>query len=123
MASRTAEAAGAFEPRAGAIDLAHLERATFGDKALAREVLTLFDRQAEKLVAEIAGERSVRARREAAHTLKGAARGVGAFAVAQAAEEMEAAADNPEQFAGTLAHLAALVAVARLAVAGLIARD
>jgi HPt (histidine-containing phosphotransfer) domain-containing protein len=122
MASRTAQAA-ALAPRAGAIDLAHLERATSGDEALALEVLALFDHQAERLVAEIAEARCAGTRRAAAHTLKGAARGIGAFAVAAAAEEMESVADDQEQFAGTLAHLAALVAVARLAVAGLIERD
>lgn len=106
----------------GAIDLAHLERATFGDEALARELLVLFERQAEKLVGQIAEAHTVRTRREVAHTLKGAARGVGAHAVAQAAEELEAAAADADRFPGALAHLTALVAVARLAVAGLLAR-
>lgn len=113
--------AAAAEPR-HAIDLAHLEQATFGDEALAREVLTLFDRQAEKLIVQIADAPSARTRREVAHLLKGAARGVGAHAVAAAAEEVEATAADPERFGGALAHLSALVAVARLAIAGLTAR-
>lgn len=114
--------ANAYAQETGAIDLAHLERATFGDEALAREVLGLFERQAERLVEQIAEARTVRARRETAHTLKGAARGVGAHAVAQAAEALEAAAADGDRFPGALTHLSTLVAVARLAVAGMLAR-
>jgi hypothetical protein len=36
-----------------AIDLAHLDRMTFGEENLAREVLQLFDRQADTLLAHI----------------------------------------------------------------------
>jgi HPt (histidine-containing phosphotransfer) domain-containing protein len=107
---------------AGPIDLAHLKRATMGDEALAREVLTLFERQAEKLVEDIAHARSVRTRREVAHALKGAARNVGAFAVADAAEELEAMSGDLERFGGALAQLSTLVAVARLSIAGLLTR-
>ena len=71
-----------------AIDRKHFEAATFGDGALQREVLGLFDTQAEKL-AETIRNASGRERAEAAHTLKGAARGVGAFALADAAEKVE----------------------------------
>lgn len=71
-----------------AIDRNHFEAATFGDAALQREVLGLFDRQAEKL-AETIRNTSGRERAEAAHTLKGAARGLGAFALADAAEKVE----------------------------------
>jgi HPt (histidine-containing phosphotransfer) domain-containing protein len=121
MTRRTATAA-LIEPKEEAIDLAHLERATFGDKALAREVLALFDRHAETLIAELADATTVHARRQAAHTLKGAARGVGAQAVAKAAERLEELAPDSERFPGALAHLATLVALARLAIAGLTAR-
>jgi HPt (histidine-containing phosphotransfer) domain-containing protein len=123
MPGRRAGAAAAIQPKSSAIDLEHLHRATFGDEVLAREVLALFDRHAETLITEIATATSMHARRHAAHTLKGAASGVGAHAVAQAAEELEALAVDPDRFAGSLAHLSALVAVTRLAVAGLIARD
>jgi HPt (histidine-containing phosphotransfer) domain-containing protein len=95
---------------------------TFGDENLAREVLALFDRQAEQLIERIAEARSVSTRREVAHMLKGAALGIGAHAVAEAAGEVEAVAHDPEQFGGALANLSTLVAVARLAIAGLIAR-
>jgi HPt (histidine-containing phosphotransfer) domain-containing protein len=113
----------AVEPGPGAIDLVHLRQATFGDEALASEVLGLFDAQAERLLAAIAGAPDERARREAAHTLKGAALGIGAHAVADAAAELETVAGDPERFGGALAHLSALVAVARLAIVGLTTRS
>ncbi len=70
------------------IDLTHFETATFGDRALQREVLALFETQALKLLETIRGS-SGKARAEAAHALKGAARGIGAFAVAAEAEKIE----------------------------------
>jgi len=105
------------------IDLAVLERATLGDAALAREVLSLFSGHAEKLLAEIAGAADARTRREAAHGLKGAALGIGAAAVAEAAAQLEAVAGDPDEFPGALAHLSTLVSVVRLAIAGLLLRD
>jgi hypothetical protein len=59
-----------------AIDLAHLDRMTFGEKSLAREVLRLFDRQADILSARIS-QADPEAAAALAHTLKGSARGVG----------------------------------------------
>jgi HPt (histidine-containing phosphotransfer) domain-containing protein len=73
------------------VDLAHLQRMTHGDRALMRELLRLFDGQSSRQLAEIEGAVEARVRAEAAHTLKGAARGVGAFAVADAAEAVERA--------------------------------
>lgn len=71
------------------IDRDHLARMTLDEPALAREVLTLFDTQADLCLAELAGHLADPPR--IAHRLKGAARGVGAFAVAEAAEEVERA--------------------------------
>lgn len=71
-----------------AIDLKHFTDVTFGDRALQREILGLFDAQVSKL-AETIRTASAEARREAAHTLKGAARGVGAFGLGDAAEAIE----------------------------------
>jgi HPt (histidine-containing phosphotransfer) domain-containing protein len=71
-----------------AIDRAHLARMTFGETALERELLELFDRQAELLVARIAlGDAQTAA--ALAHTLKGSAVGVGAMDVAAAAAAIE----------------------------------
>ena len=64
-----------------------------GDAELQREVLGLFADQ----LAEMAGTvRQARgdARRRLAHTLKGSARGVGAFALAALAERLEADPDD-----------------------------
>ncbi len=105
----------------GAIDVAFLDRVTFRDRVLAREVLALFDRQAEGLLGIITNTEKQHVRLDGAHKLKGAARGVGAFDVARAAEEVETAKDAVE-LANALAHLTARVAEARLALAGLIGK-
>ena len=67
------------------IDLDHLSRMTLGERRREREVLALFDRQADILLERMnsaapAGVATL------AHTLKGSARGIGAWAVASAAE-------------------------------------
>src|SRR5215218_2816139 len=72
------------------IDLVHLARTTLGDRGLEREVLQLFDRQSALLVARMrsaapAGIVTL------AHTLKGSARGIGAWRLARAAEALELA--------------------------------
>lgn len=76
----------------GAIDPTHLARMTLGEPSLEREVLALFDRQAEILLPRIRrGAGPIAA--AGAHTLKGSALGIGAFAVARAAEAVERAGD------------------------------
>ena len=105
------------------IDLAHLDRATFGDRALRREVLTLFDRQAARLATEIAAAGDARVRAEAAHGLRGAALGVGANAVAAATAAIEGAIDDPVELPGLLARLAARIAEVRHAIGDLLAKD
>jgi HPt (histidine-containing phosphotransfer) domain-containing protein len=75
-----------------AIDAAHLARMTLGEVSLEREVLALFDRQAEVLLPRIRGGAGPIAA-ASAHTLKGSALGIGAFAVARAAEAVERASD------------------------------
>jgi HPt (histidine-containing phosphotransfer) domain-containing protein len=73
------------------IDRDHLARTTFGDSSLEREVLQLFDRQAEILIARMRVSEPA-AVSNLAHTLKGSASGIGAGYVAQAAEVVELAA-------------------------------
>jgi len=75
-----------------AIDQTHLFRMTLGDHGLEREVLALFDRQADLLLPRIRrGDPALAA--ASAHTLKGSALGIGAFGVARAAEAVEQAKD------------------------------
>jgi len=73
-----------------AIDVEHLARMTLGERSLEREVLALFDRQADMLLPRIRrGDPALAA--ASAHTLKGSAVGIGAFGVARAAEAVEQA--------------------------------
>jgi HPt (histidine-containing phosphotransfer) domain-containing protein len=71
----------------GPIDWAHLQQATFGDLALTDEVLDLFASQARYIVTEIGGAPASAA--ALAHKLKGSARGIGAWSVAEAAAQLE----------------------------------
>ena len=77
--------------QAPAIDRGHLARMTFGDRSLERELLHLFDRQAEILIERMRTSESA-AIATLAHTLKGSAAGIGASSVASAAEATELAA-------------------------------
>lgn len=70
------------------IDMAHLARQTMGDRALEQEVLYLFVRQAQSarlLIAKATPDERYRL----AHTLKGSARSVGAFALADCLGRIE----------------------------------
>jgi HPt (histidine-containing phosphotransfer) domain-containing protein len=73
------------------IDEQHLARMTLGDHRLEREVLELFVRQAALMVDRI-GTAPPALAVAAAHTLKGSARGIGAWRLARAAELFEQAA-------------------------------
>jgi HPt (histidine-containing phosphotransfer) domain-containing protein len=75
-----------------AVDLSHLARYTGGDEVLNAEVLRLFDTQSTELVGKlqtILEARDVKSWKEVTHTLKGAARGIGAFSFADAAAAAE----------------------------------
>lgn len=76
--------------RSRPIDLAHLSRQTMGDRTLEQEVLGLFLQQAVSIREALTGA-SIAERLRLAHGLKGSARGVGAFAIADCAAEIEAA--------------------------------
>jgi HPt (histidine-containing phosphotransfer) domain-containing protein len=73
------------------IDETHLQRMTLGDRRLEREVLELFVRQTTIMLGRIVGAEPAMAA-ASAHTLKGSARGIGAWRVARAAELVENAA-------------------------------
>ena len=74
--------------RSRPVDLAHLARQTMGDRSLEQEVLALFVQQALSVRDKIV-EADVKERLRLAHGLKGSARGVGAFAIADCATEIE----------------------------------
>lgn len=100
-----------------AIDLKHLFRMTLGDHSLEREVLALFDRQIDMLIARMA-EVEPSSVGALAHTLKGSARGVGAWPMARAAEAVEAA--EPAELAPAVAALAAAACETRAAIADIL---
>jgi HPt (histidine-containing phosphotransfer) domain-containing protein len=102
------------------IDLDHLQRMTLGERSLEREVLLLFARQADMLMGRMRKARpSVAA--AAAHTLKGSARGIGAWRVATSAEALEqAATTRTSKFKPALGELTAAIDEAKLAIAELL---
>ena len=87
-------ARGAAPSKGRPIDLDHLGRQTMGDKALEAEVLRMFARQIRVCLQDI-GEGDPERVKAALHLLKGAARSVGAFAVAERAEACEARPGDP----------------------------
>jgi len=78
------------------IDHVHLARYTFGNRALEIEVLQLFAEQAPEYLDSLRHAATEKAWRDAAHTLKGSARAVGAFRVAERAERAEALRATPD---------------------------
>ena len=115
------------EPAASspAIDRAHFARMSFGDYALERELLGLFDKQAALLLARICGA-PPEVMVALAHTLKGSAAGIGAWGVARAAEAVERAAGSGGSQAErslAIADLAVAVEEARGEIAALLGED
>lgn len=109
----------ALGPTDQAIDLDHLARMTLGDRSLEREVLQLFERQVEILMARLtATDPAVAA--GAVHTIKGSAHGIGARGVAQAAAAVELAVRNGADRQAATDALAVAIARARTAIAGLL---
>jgi HPt (histidine-containing phosphotransfer) domain-containing protein len=102
------------------IDVQHLARMTLGDAGLEREVLALFAAQAASLVATLQALPADAA--ALAHTLKGSARAIGAFGVAEAAEDLEQALRSGGA-ADALPALGFAVEAAREAIAARLTRD
>ena len=73
----------------GAINFAHLDAYTAGDATLTEEVLALFEEQASLWMRLLTAEAPADSWRDAAHTLKGAALGIGADALARACSMAE----------------------------------
>jgi HPt (histidine-containing phosphotransfer) domain-containing protein len=101
-------------PDDGPIDFAHLRRMTLGDAALEREVLGMFSAQAPRLAKALAGSPADAA--ALAHTLKGSARAVGAFAVGDAAAHLEALIRHGSDRADALSELDDAIIQARSAI-------
>jgi len=74
---------------AAPVDLAHLSRYTLGNRALDLEILGLFTGQAPETIGRLACAGTQPEWRAAAHTLKGSARGVGAWRLADLAQSAE----------------------------------
>jgi HPt (histidine-containing phosphotransfer) domain-containing protein len=103
------------------IDRVHLSRMTLGDRNLEAEVLRLFVRQCAVLLQRIR-EAPPESAAAFAHTLKGSCRGVGAWQMAQAAEQVETAARASDRngLDASLEQLAAAVAQMRAAMSYLL---
>ena len=72
------------------IDMEHLSRHTMGDPGLQEEVLRLFDQMSHAYYERLEVSTSIDELLRNLHTLKGAAAGVGAFALAELARVAEA---------------------------------
>jgi HPt (histidine-containing phosphotransfer) domain-containing protein len=110
-----------FEQKPLIIDADHLQRMTLGDRSLEREVLQIFARQTTLMLQRIVGAKPACAA-AASHTLKGSARGIGAWCVAQAAEHLEEAVARGDVrgLEAAIAELETASAEARAAIAALL---
>jgi chemotaxis protein histidine kinase CheA len=73
----------------GAVDFAYLESFALGDAKVVEEVLALFREQAALWAPMLDGDNE--GWRDAVHTIKGAARGIGATSLGDACERAESA--------------------------------
>jgi len=108
-------------PDDGPIDFAHLKRMTLGDASLEQEVLAMFAAQSAKLVGTLAALPADAG--ALAHTLKGSARAIGAFGVADAAAGLEAALATGSDPSDPLAELGDAVALTRTAIEAVLRRS
>lgn len=86
MSAMAAKDHGADRP----LDLVHLSKYTFGDRALESELLGLFRAQAGLYVTRLESAATPKEWKDAAHSLKGSSRGLGAWALGDISEEAEA---------------------------------
>jgi HPt (histidine-containing phosphotransfer) domain-containing protein len=108
-------------PDDGPIDFDHLKRMTLDDDGLEQEVLAMFAAQSASLLGTLATMPPEAA--ALAHTLKGSARAIGAFAVADAASRLEAVIAGGGDPSDQLAELADAVALARTAIEAVLRRS
>ena len=103
------------------IDMQHLGRMTLGEQSLENEVLALFAAQSHDLVGRLAAMPADAA--ALAHTLKGSARAIGAFRVADAALGLEAAMKTNGDVTKAMSALRQTVEEARKTIDGLLKRS
>jgi HPt (histidine-containing phosphotransfer) domain-containing protein len=108
-------------PDDGPIDFSHLRRMTLGDAALEREVLGMFSAQAQRLVKALAAQPADAP--ALAHTLKGSARAVGAFAVGDAAAHLETLIRSGSDRAEALSELDDAIMQARSAIEAMLGQS
>jgi HPt (histidine-containing phosphotransfer) domain-containing protein len=108
-------------PDDGPIDFEHLGRMTLGDAILEHEVLAMFAAQAVGLMRALAILPADAG--ELAHKLKGSARAIGAFQVADAAGWLETAVLNGDDPVQALAELKDAVEQARTAIDAILRRS
>jgi len=80
----------------GAVDFAYLENYAGGDLGVVEEVLGLFREQAQMWTRLLEPGSPEQVWRDAVHTLKGSARGIGANALGEACEAAERALPDAE---------------------------
>ncbi len=78
------------DTRSRPIDLVHLARQTLGDPGLEAEILTLFSEMAATYLAKVTDSDDINEMALGLHSLKGAAAGIGAGAIANEAAAAEA---------------------------------
>jgi len=111
-------------PDDGPIDFEHLKRMTLGDAGLEQEVLAMFAAQSAKLIGTLASlpKDGGKDAPTLVHTLKGSARAIGAFGVADAAARLEAVLGSGDDPSDVLAELGEAVALARMAIEAALGR-
>jgi HPt (histidine-containing phosphotransfer) domain-containing protein len=108
-------------PDDGPIDFEHLKRMTLGDAGLEQEVLAMFAAQSAQLIGRLADLPEDAP--TLAHTLKGSARAIGAFAVADAAARLEAVLAGSDDPSDRLSDLCEAVDLARTAIEAVLRRS
>ena len=108
-------------PDDGPIDFKHLKRMTLDDAGLEQEVLAMFAAQSAQLIGAIASLPSDAG--ALAHTLKGSARAIGAFGVAEAAVRLEAVLADGTDPSRLVTELGDAVALARAVIETVLRRS
>jgi HPt (histidine-containing phosphotransfer) domain-containing protein len=99
------------------LDRAFLVEQTYGESALARDVLSMFEEQCAALLPVIADFGAPDQQAVAVHTLKGAAGAIGAMRLAERLSRFEAERETERVSSGALTELLEIAAATRTAAA------